>query len=106
MALQETAEVYLVSLFEDTNLAIIHAKCVTVTSTSISHSSHADYWLFLQPASRRTLPSPVSAMNFLRFPGFSFQFFTPWPFILLVMHLWRSIICTGIFLLMLILSEG
>ena len=29
MALQETAEVYLVSLFEDTNLAIIHAKCVT-----------------------------------------------------------------------------
>ncbi|PPQ69653.1 hypothetical protein CVT25_014088 [Psilocybe cyanescens] len=30
MALQETAEAYLVSLFEDTNLAAIHAKRVTI----------------------------------------------------------------------------
>ena len=30
MALQEAAEVYLVSLFEDTNLAAIHAKRVTM----------------------------------------------------------------------------
>ncbi|KAJ7826511.1 histone-fold-containing protein [Mycena leptocephala] len=32
MALQEVAEAYLVSLFEDTNLAAIHAKRVTMTS--------------------------------------------------------------------------
>ncbi|KIJ38610.1 hypothetical protein M422DRAFT_258729 [Sphaerobolus stellatus SS14] len=30
MALQEAAEAYLVSLFEDTNLAAIHAKCATI----------------------------------------------------------------------------
>ena len=30
MALQEASEAYLVSLFEDTNLAAIHAKRVTI----------------------------------------------------------------------------
>ena len=29
-ALQEAAEAYLVSLFEDTNLCAIHVKCVTI----------------------------------------------------------------------------
>jgi hypothetical protein len=38
MALQEAAEAYLVSLFEDTNLAAIHAKRVTmyVSVTSLT----------------------------------------------------------------------
>jgi hypothetical protein len=35
MALQEAAEAYLVSLFEDTNLAAIHAKRVTMYVTSL-----------------------------------------------------------------------
>jgi histone H3/H4 len=35
MALQEAAEAYLVSLFEDTNLAAIHAKRVTMYVYSI-----------------------------------------------------------------------
>ena len=34
MALQESAEAYLVSLFEDTNLAAIHAKRVTIMRKS------------------------------------------------------------------------
>ena len=36
MALQEAAEAYLVSLFEDTNLAAIHAKRVTMYVTALS----------------------------------------------------------------------
>jgi histone H3/H4 len=36
MALQEAAEAYLVSLFEDTNLAAIHAKRVTMF-VSLTH---------------------------------------------------------------------
>ena len=35
MALQEASEAYLVSLFEDTNLAAIHAKRVTIRTFSI-----------------------------------------------------------------------
>jgi histone H3 len=34
-ALQESAEAYLVSLFEDTNLCAIHAKRVTIQSKDI-----------------------------------------------------------------------
>ncbi|KAN0061694.1 histone H3.1 [Thecaphora frezii] len=36
MALQESAEAYLVSLFEDTNLAAIHAKRVTIQPKDIA----------------------------------------------------------------------
>jgi histone H3 len=35
LALQESAEVYLVGLFEDTNLAAIHAKRVTIQPKDI-----------------------------------------------------------------------
>ncbi|KAJ3887212.1 hypothetical protein GG344DRAFT_68999 [Lentinula edodes] len=55
MALQEAAEAYLVSLFEDTNLAAIHAKRVTIQpkdlALALSVLSAAaiheirDYWL-------------------------------------------------------------
>ena len=36
MALQEATEAYMVSLFEDTNLAAIHAKRVTIMAKDIS----------------------------------------------------------------------
>ena len=52
MALQEAAKVYLVLLLKDTNLPIIHAKRVTVTSPFFSYSSHDDCWLFPQPVSQ------------------------------------------------------
>jgi histone H3 len=35
LALQESAEAYLVGLFEDTNLAVIHAKRVTIMPKDI-----------------------------------------------------------------------
>ena len=38
-ALQEAAEAYLVSLFEDTNLCAIHAKRVTIQSKDMSLAS-------------------------------------------------------------------
>ena len=40
MALQESAEAYLVSLFEDTNLAAIHAKRVTIMRKPHRARSH------------------------------------------------------------------
>ena len=40
MALQEAAEAYLVSLFEDTNLAAIHAKRVTMYVFVFLHVCH------------------------------------------------------------------
>ncbi len=36
-ALQESAEAYLVSLFEDTNLAAIHGKRVTISKQKPHH---------------------------------------------------------------------
>ena len=58
MALQEAAEAYLVSLFEDTNLAAIHAKRVTmyVLSTLLHHCAHAYCYLY-SIVNRRTLLS-------------------------------------------------
>ena len=35
LALQEAAEAYLISLFEDTNLCAIHAKCITIMPKDI-----------------------------------------------------------------------
>jgi len=40
MALQEAAEAYLVSLFEDTNLAAIHAKRVTMYVPLVAFRSY------------------------------------------------------------------
>jgi histone H3/H4 len=50
MALQEAAEAYLVSLFEDTNLAAIHAK--RESSPSLLYSTmltHPDVGVTIQP---------------------------------------------------------
>jgi histone H3/H4 len=35
LALQEAAEAYLVALFEDTNLCVVHAKHVTIMSKDV-----------------------------------------------------------------------
>ncbi len=53
MALQEASEAYLVGLFEDTNLCVIHAKRVTIMSKDI-----------------RSFPA-ASVMNVLRLSMFS-----------------------------------
>ena len=38
--LQAACEAYLVSLFEDTNLCAIHAKCVTIMPKDIQLARH------------------------------------------------------------------
>ena len=43
MALQEASEAYLVSLFEDTNLAAIHAKRVTIQPKDLVSRSRLAY---------------------------------------------------------------
>jgi len=52
MALQEAVEAYLFSLFEDTNLAAIHAKRVTIRLKDLAlarrlRGERLDYHLFL-----------------------------------------------------------
>jgi hypothetical protein len=67
MALQEASEAYLVSLFEDTNLAAIHAKRVTmyvVSSPSLLVGPRA-YALFLLANPRISLWPVVSAASAL-----------------------------------------
>ena len=49
MALQEAAEAYLVSLFEDTNLAAIHAKRVTMYVPSSYYSPASNFDVSSQP---------------------------------------------------------
>ena len=39
-ALQEASEAYLVGLMEDTNLAAIHAKCITIMPKDIQLARH------------------------------------------------------------------
>ena len=50
MALQEASEAYLVSLFEDTNLAAIHAKRVTMYVPLPSPSLPSILDVFLTPS--------------------------------------------------------
>lgn len=61
MALQEASEAYLVSLFEDTNLAAIHAKrvtmCVYLSFFSLLRGHRADGMSFV--VNQRTLRWPV-----------------------------------------------
>ena len=38
--LHEACEAYLVSLFEDTNLCAIHAKCVTIMPKDVQSAHH------------------------------------------------------------------
>ena len=48
VALQEAAESFLVGLFEDTNLCVIHAKCVTIMPKDIQLACriHGDRFMF------------------------------------------------------------
>ena len=60
-ALQESVEAYLVSLFEDTNLCAIHAKRVTIRTSSLrSHRTSAPANHPMQRA--RTSSSPVASV--------------------------------------------
>src|SRR6204780_5237529 len=61
LALQEAAEAYLVSLFEDTNLAAIHAKRVTMYVYILHPSSYSDSQpLSANPRTWRSLVASVA----------------------------------------------
>lgn len=59
MALQEAAEAYLVSLFEDTNLAAIHAKRVTMYVSVLFTDAYPAILMVDFSANPRTLRLPV-----------------------------------------------
>ncbi len=67
MALQEAAEAYLVSLFEDTNLAAIHAKRVTMYVSTLIGGVYPVTLILDYSANRRILRllvvSVVSALK-------------------------------------------
>ena len=67
MALQEAAEAYLVSLFEDTNLAAIHAKRVTMYV--LRFTLYLKHVLTFVTANPKISPLPVvSGASVLRVP--------------------------------------
>lgn len=69
MALQEAAEAYLVSLFEDTNLAAIHAKRVTMCVSFLFGGAYPVTLKLHCSANPRTLPLPaVSVASALKEP--------------------------------------
>lgn len=48
LALQEVAEAYLVSLFEDTNLCALHAKRITITNNDSKTEIYNIFYYFQQ----------------------------------------------------------
>lgn len=67
MALQEAAEAYLVSLFEDTNLAAIHAKRVTMcVLLSLPSSLSVHHGLMLTTAECYSQPKDLALARRLR----------------------------------------
>lgn len=88
MALQEAAEAYLVSLFEDTNLAAIHAKRVTIQPKDL-----VSYLLSSHPYLSHISPSrPLPAVSAVR----GLKWLMPNVVIALVMHN-RSCACSAPF---------
>ena len=65
MALQEASEAYLVSLFEDTNLAAIHAKRVTIQPKDLQLARRLRGE---RASSFFRLPSRLPALTFSRLP--------------------------------------
>lgn len=76
MALQEAAEAYLVSLFEDTNLAAIHAKRVTMyVAVSPLSVESLSYDVLSQPTQRLGPGSPPSRREVVNPSPSDFSFF-------------------------------
>ena len=102
LALQEAAEAYLVSLFEDTNLCAIHAKRVTIMSKDLQLAKRIRGDRFWNDCFASLFFLSYSYRN-CRFAALAGLLFLDWHYNILAKLLGNSIIKAGLIIYLLVI---